>query len=153
MTLSLNPRPKMRGPNRPVVMLLAEMLAPNHRMATWRSARREAGWRPSGGTRVIPRASKPERPSMALLIRRRVARTPPSGGTVPSAEEDSFSLSATTCTVSEMGSTFSTSGGREDIVAAAQQRLHSNGSQSHGLGICWRLLQGLHRGARDPTAR
>jgi hypothetical protein len=67
MAESRKPRPKTAGPKRPTARLFMEMFAENQSSATETSSQREGGLRSSGCTRVMPRASKPERPSIQLL--------------------------------------------------------------------------------------
>jgi hypothetical protein len=71
IALSRKPRLNTSGPKRPTARLLTDTLALNHNRVTCRSAIAEAGWRSSGCTRVMPRASKPARPSMRSFSRRR----------------------------------------------------------------------------------
>lgn len=74
-------KPKFRsiGPSRPTPRLLREMFALSHSRKTCRSCAREAGCRSSGSTRLMPRASKPARPSIRAFRRRRAEGTGSSG--------------------------------------------------------------------------
>ena len=71
MALSRKPSPNSSGPNRPTAKLLTEIFAENHSSATEISSHNDGGMRSSGRTRVMPRASNPDRPSMRALMARR----------------------------------------------------------------------------------
>lgn len=67
--LSVNPRLKTSGPSKPTARLLIEMFALNHSSIIWIYPVVEGACLSSGGTRAMPRASKPARFSMRVFHR------------------------------------------------------------------------------------
>lgn len=75
MALSKKPRPRSNGPASETATAVTEMLAENQSRAIEMVSHDDGDMRSSGGTRVMPRASKPDR----LLIRASSARRRESG--------------------------------------------------------------------------
>ncbi len=63
-TLSTQPKLKTNGPKKPTARLFTVTLTLNHSMHIWAYPMKEMSCFSSGSTRVIPRASRPARPSI-----------------------------------------------------------------------------------------